>query len=93
MTVTGILLIFIFFLYNNLFIFKLFVVPISNDYNTPRCSFDKDIVGNWFIKRNRITIDDKMHFPPALNQMDFYLSCQQTNGTRYLLSETVLGKW
>lgn len=67
-------------------------IPISNDYNTPRCSFDKDIVGNWFIKRNRITIDDKMHFPPALNQMDFYLSCQQTNGTRYLLSQTVLGK-
>lgn len=71
----------------------MFVVPISNDYNTPRCSFNKDIVGNWFIKRNRITIDDKMHFPPALNQMDFYLSCQQTNGTRYLLSQTVLGKW
>lgn len=69
-------------------------------YMIPRCNLPRDIAGKWFtqgpeFKSNVAVNETHIHFNTGLNEFEFqdaFYSCQQTLGTRYLMTKVLVGK-
>lgn len=75
------------------------VVPVST-YLSPQCVLPRNMSGVWFTQgkqfRTDVTVNEThLHFKTRLNQFeieDTFYSCQQTQGTRYMMTRVIAGK-
>jgi len=76
-------------------------VPPSTAYITPQCNLPRNISGEWFTQgiqfNSKVIINDThIKYFTRKNEFEYeetYLSCQQTLGTRYLMTKVIVGKW
>lgn len=67
----------------------------------PRCNLPRDIAGKWFTQgpefKSDVAVNEThIHYHTGLNEFEFqdaFYSCQQTLGTRYLMTKVLVGKW
>lgn len=90
------------FQWNNLNIFmSTLSVPPLTPYITPQCNLPRNVSGEWYTQgiqfMSRVVVNDThIHYFTTKNEFEFeetYLSCQQTLGTRYLMTKYIVGKW
>ncbi|CAL1544750.1 unnamed protein product [Lymnaea stagnalis] len=75
-------------------------VPPQTPYITPQCNLPRNVSGEWYTQgiqfKSRVVINDThIHYFTTKNEFEFeetYLSCQQTLGTRYLMTKYIVGK-
>ncbi|KAK7508265.1 hypothetical protein BaRGS_00000504 [Batillaria attramentaria] len=75
-------------------------IPPRTPYMTPQCNLPRNISGEWFtqgiqFKSKVIVNDTHIKYFTRKNEFEYeetYLSCQQTLGTRYLMTKVIVGK-
>ena len=76
-------------------------VPPATTFLSPQCSLPRNLTGTWltqgvqYLSNIRIN-DTHIYFNTQKNQYEYqetYYSCQQSQGTRYLMTKVVVGKW
>ncbi|KAK3088306.1 hypothetical protein FSP39_017300 [Pinctada imbricata] len=75
-------------------------IPPPTDFMIPKCNLPRNISGEWFTqgqeyKSNVRVNETHINFNTAINEFEFqdaHYSCQQTLGTRYLMTKVVVGK-
>ena len=81
--------------------FQFVLVPPPTDFLTPKCSLPRNITGTWLTQgvqyRSDIRINDThIYYFTPINEFEYqetYYSCQQSQGTRYLMTKVVVGRW
>ncbi|XP_005095831.1 uncharacterized protein LOC101854317 [Aplysia californica] len=79
---------------------RLHRVPPQTPYVAPQCSMPRNISGEWFTQgiqfKSRVVVNEThFHYFTQKNKFEYeetYLSCQQTLGTRYLMTKYIVGK-
>ncbi|BFY99325.1 hypothetical protein BsWGS_02365 [Bradybaena similaris] len=74
--------------------------PPQTPYVTPQCNLPRNASGSWFTQgiqfKSRVTINDThIHYFTQRNEFEYedtFLSCQQTLGSRYLMTKYIVGK-
>ncbi|XP_050400479.1 uncharacterized protein LOC126817508 [Patella vulgata] len=87
-------------LYNGPVRLVLRLIPPLSKYTTPQCNLPRNISGSWFTQglqfRSDVTLNEThIYYFTQKNQFEYeetYLSCQQTLGTRYLMTKVIVGK-
>ncbi|XP_046543445.1 uncharacterized protein LOC124253673 [Haliotis rubra] len=75
-------------------------IPPQTQYMTSQCNLPRNISGLWFTQglqfRSDVTVNDThVYYMTRKNEFEFeetYLSCQQTLGTRFLMTKVIVGK-
>lgn len=75
-------------------------VPPQTRYISPQCNLPRNVSGVWFTQgiqfKSEVVINDThIHYLTQKSEFifeDTYLSCQQTLGTRYLMTKYIVGK-
>ncbi|KAL5016724.1 hypothetical protein ScPMuIL_006313 [Solemya velum] len=75
-------------------------VPPPNPFMEPHCNLPRNITGKWFSQgiqyKSNVEINEThVYFHTVINEFEYqetYYSCQQTLGTRFLMSKVVVGK-
>ncbi|GFR94202.1 hypothetical protein ElyMa_004396600 [Elysia marginata] len=75
-------------------------VPPQTPYISPQCNLPRNVSGVWFtqgiqFKSEVVVNDTHIHYLTQKSEFifeDTYLSCQQTLGTRYLMTKYIVGK-
>lgn len=86
---------------NNFWFGFVLSVPPPTPYITPQCNLPRNISGQWFTQgiqfESLVSINDThIHYFTRKTEFvfeDAYLSCQQTLGTRFLMTKYIVGKW
>ena len=76
-------------------------VTPATSFLTPQCSLPRNLTGTWITQgvqyMSNIRINDThIYFNTRINEYEYqetYYSCQQSQGTRYLMTKVVVGKW
>ncbi|XP_060082564.1 uncharacterized protein LOC132561872 [Ylistrum balloti] len=87
-------------IYNGPTKFVLTRIPPVSDYMTPKCNLPRNITGTWFTQgdayRSNVKINEThITFKTAINEFEYqevFYSCQQTLGTRFLMTKVTVGK-
>ncbi|KAH3847544.1 hypothetical protein DPMN_089869, partial [Dreissena polymorpha] len=82
--------------------FKLVLTRVTpaTQFLTPQCSLPRNLTGTWLTQgvqyMSNIRINDThIYFNTRINEYEYqetYYSCQQSQGTRYLMTKVVVGK-
>ncbi|GFO36649.1 actin cytoplasmic type 5 [Plakobranchus ocellatus] len=75
-------------------------VPPQTAYINPQCNLPRNVSGEWFTQgiqfKSRVVVNDThIHYFTRKSEFEYeetYLSCQQTLGTRYLMTKYIVGK-
>ncbi|XP_076462580.1 uncharacterized protein LOC143294945 [Babylonia areolata] len=75
-------------------------IPPRTPYIAPQCNLPRNISGEWFTQgiqfKSKVQINDThIKYFTRKNEFEYeetYLSCQQTLGTRYLMTKVIVGK-
>ncbi|KAJ8306456.1 hypothetical protein KUTeg_017001 [Tegillarca granosa] len=75
-------------------------IPPPTPYMSPKCNLPRNITGSWLTQgiqyRSDVVVNDThLIMSTKINQFEFqetHFSCQQTLGTRYLMTKVVVGK-
>ncbi|KAL3869491.1 hypothetical protein ACJMK2_042165 [Sinanodonta woodiana] len=75
-------------------------IPPATPFLTPQCSLPRNITGTWFTQgiqyKSKITINETHIYKyTVINEFEYqetYFSCQQSQGSRYLLTKVVVGR-
>ncbi|KAK7100147.1 uncharacterized protein [Littorina saxatilis] len=75
-------------------------IPPRSVFITPQCNLPRNISGEWYTQgiqfKSKVIINDThIKYFTRKNEFEYeetYLSCQQTLGTRYLMTKVIVGK-
>ncbi|KAL4235651.1 hypothetical protein ACF0H5_004046 [Mactra antiquata] len=75
-------------------------IPPATTFLTPQCSLPRNLTGTWLTQgiqyQSNINVNDThIYFYTPMNEYEYqetYYSCQQSQGTRYLMTKVVVGK-
>ncbi|XP_060593949.1 uncharacterized protein LOC132748376 [Ruditapes philippinarum] len=75
-------------------------IPPATTYLTPQCSLPRNLTGTWLTQgvqyQSNIKVNDThIYFFTPKNEFEYqetYYSCQQSQGTRHLMTKVVVGK-
>lgn len=75
-------------------------IPPATTYLTPQCSLPRNITGTWLTQgiqyQSNIRVNDThVYFFTPINEFEYqetFYSCQQSQGTRHLMTKVVVGK-
>lgn len=84
----------------HLILFIFFSVPPVTSYVQPSCNLPTNLTGTWYhvgeYDSDVIINDTHIYFKTKFDEFSYeeqYFSCQQTLGTRYLMTKITVGKW
>lgn len=79
----------------------LFVVLPKTNQLLPKCVLPRNMSGTWFTQGQQFKSDvfineTHIYFKTKINQFELletYYTCQQTQGTRYMMTKVTAGRW